>query len=143
VSRPAVRVLFPCTGLGREQRGFEAFTRECAAAMRGTPGLEIEVLGGGGPDARPGERAVRNLPRAGRAARALGTLVRRDPYFVEQWSFFAGMLPRLAAGGFLAAFNDKGSYSCLTRACPVHVVTNPDLPLLGAARYALHAADVR
>jgi len=97
VSGAAIRVLFPCTGLGREQRGFEAFTQECAAAMRGMPGLEIEVLGGGGPDARPGERAVRNLPRAGRAARALGMLVRRDPYFVEQWSFFAGMLPRLAA----------------------------------------------
>jgi len=46
------------------------------------------------------------------------------------------LLPRLAAGGFLAAFNDKGSYADLTRACPVHVVTNPDLPLLGAARVA-------
>jgi glucokinase len=46
------------------------------------------------------------------------------------------LLPRLAAGGFLAAFNDKGADSPLTRACPVHVVTNPDLPLLGAARHA-------
>jgi glycosyltransferase involved in cell wall biosynthesis len=87
----------PCTGLGREQRGFEAFARECAAAMRGTPGVEIELFGGGGPDARAGERPVWNLPRAGRAARALGGLIRRDPYFVEQWSFFAGMVPRLAA----------------------------------------------
>jgi glucokinase len=46
------------------------------------------------------------------------------------------LLPRLAAGGFLAAFNDKGSFAPLARACPVHVVTNPDLPLLGAARHA-------
>ncbi len=46
------------------------------------------------------------------------------------------LLPRLAAGGFLSAFNGKGSYAHLTRACPVHVVTNPDLPLLGAARHA-------
>ena len=46
------------------------------------------------------------------------------------------LLPRLAAGGFLAAFNDKGASAHLTRTCPVHVVTNPDLPLLGAARHA-------
>jgi glucokinase len=46
------------------------------------------------------------------------------------------LLPRLEQGGFLAAFNDKGSFAHLTRTCPVHVVTNPDLPLLGAARHA-------
>jgi glucokinase len=47
------------------------------------------------------------------------------------------LLPRIRAGGFLAAFNDKGARSHWTRSCPVHVVTNPDLPLLGAARVAL------
>jgi len=46
------------------------------------------------------------------------------------------LLPRIATGGFLAAFNDKGAYSDLNRACPVSVVLNPDLPLLGAARHA-------
>lgn len=46
------------------------------------------------------------------------------------------LLPRLGQGGFLAAFNDKGSFADLTRTCPVHVVTNPDLPLLGAACHA-------
>ena len=46
------------------------------------------------------------------------------------------LLPRLTQGGFLAAFNDKGSYAHLMRTCPVHVVTNLDLPLLGAARHA-------
>lgn len=50
------------------------------------------------------------------------------------------LLPRLAAGGFMEAFNDKGSYSVWTRSCPVHVVTSPDLPLLGAAHYARRAA---
>jgi glucokinase len=50
------------------------------------------------------------------------------------------LLPRLAAGGFVAAFNDKGPDAGWTRACPVHVVTNPDLPLLGAARLARDAA---
>jgi len=45
------------------------------------------------------------------------------------------LLPRLERGGFMAAFNDKGAYSALNRACPVHVVLNPDLPLIGAARH--------
>jgi glucokinase len=49
------------------------------------------------------------------------------------------LLPRLRAGGFLAAFNDKGAFAEVTRACPVHVVVNPELPLLGAARFAQRA----
>ena len=49
------------------------------------------------------------------------------------------LLPRLDRGGFLAAFNSKGAFAELTRTCPVHVVTNPDLPLLGAARHAAKA----
>jgi glucokinase len=49
------------------------------------------------------------------------------------------LLPRLATGSFLTAFNDKGQFAEQVRRCPVHVVTNPDLPLLGAAR---HAAEV-
>lgn len=48
----------------------------------------------------------------------------------------AKILPRLAAGGFIAAFNAKGSHSALARAFPVHVVTTDRLGLLGAARVA-------
>lgn len=94
----AVRVYFPCTGLGRQQRGFEAFTRGCAGALRGDSRLEITVFGGGGRYAATGERSVLNFPRDSAAAQSLGTLTRRDPYFVEQLSFFAGFLPSLAAG---------------------------------------------
>lgn len=94
----AVRVFFPCTGLGRQRRGFEAFTRGCAAALRGDPRLEVTVFGGGGPFAAPGERTVPNVPRDGAAARFLGGVLHRDPYFVEQASFFAGFLPGLIAG---------------------------------------------
>ncbi len=97
-STGAVRVFFPCTGLGRQRRGFETFTRECAAALVNDPRVEITVFGGGGPYAAPGERAVPNFPRDSGAARMVGALVGRDPYFVEQASFFAGFLPRLASG---------------------------------------------
>ena len=48
----------------------------------------------------------------------------------------AKILPRLAAGGFVAAFNAKGSHSALARAFPVHVVTTDRLGLLGAAGVA-------
>ncbi len=51
----------------------------------------------------------------------------------------AKILPRLAAGGFLAAFNAKGTQSALARACPVRVVTTHRLGLLGAACAAQRA----
>jgi glucokinase len=43
---------------------------------------------------------------------------------------------RLARGGFLAAFTDKGRLSDLMAAIPVHVVLDPAAALLGAARCA-------
>jgi 1,2-diacylglycerol 3-alpha-glucosyltransferase len=92
---PTTRVFFPCTGLGREARGFEAFTRECATALAQDPSVQLTVFGGGG-DLRHGEREVWNLPRAGFAARTLGSIIDRDPYFVEQGSFFLGFLGALA-----------------------------------------------
>ena len=92
-----VRVFLPCTGLGRESRGFETFTRECEAALRGDASLAITVFGGGGAlEAR--EREVWNLPRSGSTARLIGAVLGRDPYFVEQASFFAGLLSTLIAG---------------------------------------------
>lgn len=90
-----LKVLLACTGLGRERRGFETFTRACAAALASEPSLALTVLAGGVDDARRGEQVVPNLPRAGRAARSLGVLLRRDPYFVEQVSFALGALPAL------------------------------------------------
>jgi glucokinase len=47
-----------------------------------------------------------------------------------------GILPRLVAGGFGAAFNDKGSHSGLTRKMPIFVVVNEGLGVLGAAALA-------
>ena len=56
------------------------------------------MFGGGGPDSQRGEHAVRNAPRDGRVAAIIGWLARRDPYFIEQATFFAGFLPRLITG---------------------------------------------
>jgi len=47
-----------------------------------------------------------------------------------------GILRRLQAGGFVAAFNDKGIYSEQLRRIPVHVVVNERLGVIGAAAAA-------
>lgn len=92
-----VRVFFPCTGLGHERRGFEVFARECAVAMRSEPGVELTVFGGGAA-LEVHEHAIWNLTRSSRAARIVGSVVGRDPYFIEQGTFFAGFLPTLMRG---------------------------------------------
>ncbi len=62
---------------------------------------------------------------------ALGVLARGGVYVAG--GIAPKILPRLAAGGFLAAFNAKGRFAEVARLMPVHVVTNERLPLLGAA----------
>jgi glucokinase len=51
-----------------------------------------------------------------------------------------GIAPRirskLAEGGFVSAFRDKGRFSELMASIPVHLVLDPRVPLLGAARVA-------
>ncbi len=89
-----IRVALPCTGLGRQRRGFETFAREVALALRDDPRVEITLYGGGGETA-PGERAVWNLPRASAMARLVGAMSRRGAYYVEQISFAAAFIPRL------------------------------------------------
>ncbi|MDO8958441.1 MAG: glucokinase [Rhodocyclaceae bacterium] len=46
------------------------------------------------------------------------------------------LLPLLHDGAFLAAFNAKAEHAELVRRMPVHVVTDPDIGLLGAATLA-------
>jgi 1,2-diacylglycerol 3-alpha-glucosyltransferase len=96
-SQRPVRVFFPCTGLGRQRRGFETFTLECAEALRGDPRLAVTVFSGravSGVDTR-----VRwSTARDGALAALAGRLVRHDPYFVEQATFFLSLLPALVLG---------------------------------------------
>lgn len=94
MTRP-LRVFLVCTGLGNERRGFETFTRGCARALGNETALELEVFAGGRDGAVAHEHVVANLPRRSRAARWLGAAFGRDPYFIEQGSFFVGFLPSL------------------------------------------------
>lgn len=89
-----VRVFLPCTGLGRQRRGFETFTAECATALAGDPRVELRVFAGG-PAAGVDARVLWNTPRDSRAATWLSTLHRRGPYYSEQFTFFLSLLPAL------------------------------------------------
>jgi glucokinase len=46
------------------------------------------------------------------------------------------IVERLAAGGFVAAFRDKGRLTSLMDSLPIHVSLNPRAPLFGAAGVA-------
>ena len=58
-----------------------------------------------------------------------------------------GIAPRiiqvLAAGGFVAAFRDKGRLRPLMESIPVRITLNPKTALLGAARVARALLDER
>ncbi len=49
------------------------------------------------------------------------------------------ILPRLRAGGFLAAFHDKGRFRAMLERIPVKVILEPRTAMLGAARVAARA----
>ena len=93
-----VRVFLPCTGLGRQRRGFETFTLECAEALRADPRIALTVFAGGDVAGAPAARARWNLRRDGTLSSLVAPLVRRDRYFVEQASFFLSFLPALVTG---------------------------------------------
>jgi glycosyltransferase involved in cell wall biosynthesis len=86
-----IRVLFCCSGVGVINRGIESFFREAFDGLKGTPGVHATLLKGAGPES-PSERPLWNLPRTGFAARALGRVLHRDGYVVEQLSSFAPMI---------------------------------------------------
>jgi glucokinase len=107
------------------------------------PGLARihEFLGGApcAPEAVSGEALDLFIACYGAAAGdlALAVLARGGVYVAG--GIAPRILPRLAAGGFVAAFNDKGAFSAHARRMPVHVATSERLGLLGAARAALAA----
>lgn len=65
---------------------------------------------------------------------ALGVLARGGVYVTG--GIAPKILPRLAAGGFIEAFNAKGEAARLTAQFPVHVVMNERIGVLGGAAIA-------
>ena len=88
------RVSIVCTGLGRILRGYEQSTSETFAALRGCDGLDVQLFGAAGSERFAGRR-VRCLDRRSRAARLIGWLLGKTPYFAEELTFAIAFLPTL------------------------------------------------
>lgn len=89
------RVFLLCAGLGRINRGYESFTRECFEALADDPALDLTLFQGGG---RSGRKQVRLwvLPRTNPVVSWLGQKLRKDGYGIEQITFALSLLPFVA-----------------------------------------------
>jgi glucokinase len=123
--------------LSQRRAGEGAAAREALAAADPAPEIARRALEGGDALALAAVDLFLACYGALAGDHALAVLARGGVFVT------GGIAPRLLArlrdGGFLAAFNDKDEFSPVTRACPVHVVLDADLPLLGAAAVALRA----
>ena len=88
------KLFFVCPGVGHIARGYETFTREAFDVLRGDDRLDADLFKGAGSTADR-ERAVWCLRRNRAATRMLGTMIRRDAYYVEQTTFALALLPQL------------------------------------------------
>lgn len=93
-ARP-IDVFLVCSGLGNVNRGFESFSDECFRALADEAAVRIQLFQGGGERGQ-GRTVLPTLGRKSRLARALGRVVRRDPFWTEQRTFFRGLVPHLA-----------------------------------------------
>lgn len=89
-----LRVFLVCSGLGHINRGYEAFFRGCFDVLRGEPILDITLFKGKGRS-RNKEICLWNIPRNSNAARWFGRVMDRGGYFVEQLTFFLGLVPHI------------------------------------------------
>ncbi len=87
-------VFLICTGLGNINRGYESFSGECFAALKDNNEFDLFLLKGGG-EKNNKERVILNCKRKGHMAMLLSKIFRKDPYFIEQFSFFICLLPLL------------------------------------------------
>ena len=83
-----------CPGLGHINRGYETFSRQCFDTLRHSDKFEVYLYKGAGQN-EPHEKALWCLKRNGTAAKWLAKLCKREPYFIEQFSFLLSILPAL------------------------------------------------
>jgi glycosyltransferase involved in cell wall biosynthesis len=92
-----IKVYFVCSGLGNVNRGYESFTRECFDTLKSESKLKCYLYKGGGTS-QAIEKPLWNLPRFERAAILLGKIFKKEPYFIEQFTFFISLIPYLIFG---------------------------------------------
>ena len=88
------KVFIVCTGLGNINRGYESFTNECFNALKQNDYFELILLKGAGRN-KLNEFSIYNLRRKSKTAIILSKLLGKEPYFIEQFTFLIGMLPKI------------------------------------------------
>ena len=125
--------------LCRNARGAESAGLRAALAAGGGPAaISMHALDGGDTLALAALDLFIACYGSAAGDLALGLMARGGVYVAG--GIAAKILPRLAAGAFGAAFEAKGVQRALMGRFPLHVVTDPRLPLLGARRLALAGA---
>src|SRR5579859_1752416 len=88
------RVFIVCTGVGHIARGYESFTVECFDALRNTTEFDLYLLKGAGKSAER-ELTISCAKRNGITTKIVSRITGKEPYWIEQFTFFFGMLPAL------------------------------------------------
>ncbi|MBL8564838.1 MAG: glycosyltransferase [Hyphomicrobiaceae bacterium] len=89
-----IRVLMLCTGVGRLGRGIETFFADAFNGLKDDPSLDVTLVIGAGTTGPRQERAV-SMSRTGRIAPAIGRLLGRDGYAIEQISSIPSVLAKI------------------------------------------------
>lgn len=116
--------------------GLEFIYRHICESNREPPVLQIEAFASA-PAGSAAARAIDLFLRcygAYAGDMALALLARGSVHLAG--GIAPRLLPQLAAGGFLDAFNGKAEHAALARRMPVEVCTDPQLGLRGAAALA-------
>jgi len=91
-SKPNVFII--CTGVGHINRGYESFTNECFSAIKDNDYFELYLLKGGGRSAG-NEIKINCIKRGSSTASFIAGIVKKEVYWLEQLTFFMGMLPSI------------------------------------------------
>ncbi len=87
-------VFLVCTGLGRVNRGYESFTRECFEALKENNQFKLLLFKGGGKT-KEHEFAITNLQRNNKLSILIAKLLHKNSYLIEQVSFCLFFLPHI------------------------------------------------
>lgn len=87
-------VFIICPGVGHINRGYESFTVECFNELKSSEFFELFLLKGAGNHA---DREIRIscIRRNSKLSNYIAKIFSKEPYWIEQFSFFIGMLPKL------------------------------------------------
>ena len=88
------KVFIVCTGVGHVNRGYESFTIECFENLKNTKEFELILLKGAGRESE-NQIQIPCVKRNSTTGTLLSKLLKKERYWLEQLTFFFGMLPAL------------------------------------------------